>query len=545
MDVIKIEGLEWKYRGSDKKILDKISLKVEEGEFLAISGPSGAGKTTLLLSILGINPQRLPGEYSGRVEVLGKNTLESEVTDIARDVAMVFEDPEIQFVMSTVEDEIILGLEAQELQPEEIRERLYWSLDIVGLDKSFLHRQPHQLSGGEKQRVAIASAIAREPKILLLDEPTSDLDPIGKEEVVGAIKNLVENLDITVVMVEHESDLIARFADRLVLIDGGKVVMEGSPREVYSRVEEVKRHGVYPPEIVEVSYRLGLNGHIDSVEELARAVKKRGIDLDAVLRRQNANHMGGEVVAELKNIRHVYPDGTKALKGVSLRLYKGEMMAILGPNGSGKTTLARIIAGLLEPTSGEVYIDGKRIKDYTRLELARKVGYVFQNPEHQLFAQTVWEEVAFPLKLQGLPKEEIEERVERALKIFQLEEQRDEHPFFLSKGEKRRLAIASIYVLEPQILVVDEPTTGQDKRFSHQLMKQLSKLTEEGRTVVVITHSTDVAYQYTDRAIALYNGRIMLDSPTVHFFKQNDKLERLHLKQPVEEALRVMVRMDS
>lgn len=542
MDVIKIEDLEWKYRDSNRKILDKISLSVEEGEFLAISGPSGAGKTTLLLSILGIIPQRLPGEYSGRVEVLGKNTLENDVTDVARDVAMVFEDPEIQFVMSTVEDEIILGLEAQELQPEEIKERLYWALDIVGLDKSFLYRQPHQLSGGEKQRIAIASAIAREPKILLLDEPTSDLDPIGKEEVVGAIKSLIEKLDITVVMVEHESDLIARFADRLVVIDDGKVVMEGSPREVYSRVEEVKRHGVYPPEIVEVSYRLGLNGHIDSVEELARAVKKRGIDLDAVLRRQNTDHMGGEVVAELKNIRHVYPDGTEALKGVSLRLYRGEMTALLGPNGSGKTTLARIIAGLLEPTSGEVYIDGKRIKDYTRLELAKKVGYVFQNPEHQLFAQTVWEEVAFPLKLQGLPLEEIEERVERALKIFQLEEQRDEHPFFLSKGEKRRLAIASIYVLEPQILVVDEPTTGQDKRFSHQLMRQLSKLTEEGKTVVVITHSTDVAYQYTDRAIALYNGRVVLDSPTVYFFKQNDELERLHLKQPVEEALRVMVK---
>ena len=255
---VEVRALWWRYEGRAEYALRGVDLRVERGEIVGVMGPSGAGKTTLCLALNGIIPQRIPGEFRGEVRVFGRSTLERDVSEVARDVGLVLEDPEVQFVMSTVEDEVVLGLEALDLPREEMEERLRWALELVGLPPSYLGKRPLELSGGEKQRVAIASIVAMRPRLLVLDEPTSDLDPRGKEEVLRALWRVGEELGITIVVVEHETEFLAEFADRLVVLSGGRVVMEGAPEEVLSRVDEVRRHGVRPPQVAELGRGLGM-----------------------------------------------------------------------------------------------------------------------------------------------------------------------------------------------------------------------------------------------------------------------------------------------
>ena len=501
-----VENFWWRYEGRSDYALRGLSLEVERGEMLAVMGHSGAGKTTLALTLTGIVPQRVPGEFRGRVEVLGMNALKVDVTEIAKRAAIVFEDPEIQFVMSTVEDEIALTLEPLRLSREEMRERILWSLELVGLDRSFLGRSPLQLSGGEKQRVAIAAAVAREPELLILDEPTSDLDPIGKEEVVAAIRRLRDQLDITVVLIEHEPEYVAEFADRVVVLKEGRAVLEGTPGEVFSKADELKSCGVYPPDVSELSARLGLKPayRFEQALEQLRAVVKgfKSAKFDG-------GGQPGGILIECRNVHYTYPGGVNALKGASLEVRSGELIALVGPNGSGKTTLAKAMCGLLKPSAGEVRVLGKRVDEYDRFTLSSLVAYVYQNPDHQIFNKTVYEEVAFGLRLRGLPENEIGEGVARALELFGLKGLENEHPFFLSKGEKRRLALASVYVLDPKVLIVDEPTTGQDMRFNEALFAMLKRLTGEGRAVVAVTHSIPIAARYADRFAVMKEGRII------------------------------------
>jgi len=501
-----VENVWWRYEGRSDHALRGLSLEVEKGEVLAVMGHSGAGKTTLALALTGIIPQRVPGAFKGRVEVLGMSTLKADVTEIAKRAAIVFEDPEIQFVMSTVEDEIALALEPLRLGREEMRERTKWSLELVGLDRSFLGRSPLQLSGGEKQRVAIAAAVAREPELLILDEPTSDLDPTGKEEVVAAIRRLRDELDTTVVLIEHEPEYVAEFADRVAVLKEGRVALAGEPSEVFSKVDELKSCGVYPPEVSEIFADLGLEPvyRFDQAIKLLKASVKR-------LRSTSFEERNsfGLTLIECRDVHYMYPNGVRALEGVSLEIRSGELVALVGPNGGGKTTLAKVMSGLLKPSAGEVKVLGRRVEEYDRLTLSTLVGYVYQNPDHQIFNKTVYEEVAFGLKLRGLPEREVRERVSRAIELFELKELEGEHPFFLSKGEKRRLALASVYALDPKVLIVDEPTTGQDMRFNELLFTALKRLTSEGRAVVVVTHSIPLAARYADRFVVLKDGKVV------------------------------------
>ena len=506
-----VEDVWWRYEGRREPVLKGVSLEVEEGEFVAIMGPSGAGKTTLILTLNGTIPQRIPGEFRGKVEILGMETASHDVPELAKRVALVFEDPEIQFVMSTVEDELVLGLEPLGLSKEEIAERVQWALDLVGLSKDFLDRTPNQLSGGEKQRVAIATALARQPELLVLDEPTSDLDPKGKEEVVRAIRRLRDELRLTVVLVEHEAEYVAEFADRVVIIDGGRVMMEGEPEIIFRMVDQLKSRGVYPPEVVELAVKVGIDHDIRGVEDIASIISGMIVGVSDVDKSEFREEERGNVILECRDVHYTYPGGIRALRGVSLKVRGGELIALVGPNGSGKTTLAKVMAGLLKPSRGEILLQGRPLQSYRRLELSALVGYVCQNPDHQIFNQRVYDEIAFGLRLRRVPEEEVEEMVKNALRTFGLEGLEDEHPFFLSKGEKRRLALASIYVLDPRIMIVDEPTTGQDMGFSEKLMALLRKIVGEGRSVIVITHSIPLASRYADRMIVLKDGKVIAD----------------------------------
>ena len=531
MKVAEVRGLKWRYKGREERALNGVDLEIERGEILGIMGPSGAGKTTLCLALMGIIPQRVPGEIEGEVRVLGMDTREVDASHIARRVGIVFEDPESQFVMSSVEDEMVLGLEPLGLPREEMRERVLWALELVGLGKEFLSRHPLELSGGEKQRVAIAAMLAREPEILILDEPTSDLDPVGKEEVMEAIKDVYRELGLTMVLVEHEAEVLAEVADRIAIMDRGEVVLEGDPRTVFSRVEELVGMGVHPPQVTLLFHKLGAEAVPITLAEAVVALKKRVREIRARTREKRRERGSGFVV-ECVNVVYEYRRGPRALRGVNLCISRGEFAALVGPNGSGKTTLAKVMAGLLEATGGEVLVDGRPISSYDRLELSSKVGYVFQNPDHQLFCQSVREEIAFGLRLRKLPEDEIEERVQEVMERLGLSGLADEHPFFLSKGERRRLALASILVLEPALVIVDEPTTGQDRGFCYEILSLLDDLRKSGASVLVITHSIPQVVEFADRLIVMKDGTVIADGEPADVLSDKKVVEEAKLVRP-------------
>lgn len=543
MYAVEIENYSWKYEGSKFWALDGINLKIKKGEFVGIIGPSGAGKSTLCLSLNGLIPFRVRGTLKGRVKIFGEPTLKSNIYDLSRKVGMVFQDPETQFVTMSVKDEIVFGMENFGIPPDEMRKRLKWVLDTVRLEGT-LDKAPTELSGGQKQRVAIASVLVLYPEIFVLDEPTSDLDPIGKVEVFETIARIRDEFNTTMIVVEHEIEQISKYADRLILMDQGKILLDAPVDEFFESLDLITSSGESPPQVTEYFYKLRKKKYYEgklpltlenAVEIAKRTFPKKKINAPELIRDDQFNMEKDETpVLEAINLTHVYPDGTVAVKNVNLKVYRGDMLAIIGQNGSGKTTLVKHFNGLLTPTSGKVFIEGVDTQSDEVINLFSKVGYVFQNPDHQLFCRTVWEEVTFGPRNMGLPEDEIERRGNEVLKLIGLEKYKDEHPFFLGKGQRQRLAVASVLSMKPEILIVDEPMTGQDWRQAFALMELFKKVNEETKTtVIIITHNMRLVAEYTKRVVIMAQGRKLFDGSVREAFMREDILKQAFLKPPM------------
>jgi energy-coupling factor transport system ATP-binding protein len=531
LSIINIKNFYWKYLGSKDYALKNINLKIEKGEFIGIMGPTGAGKSTLCLAISGLIPWVLPGEIKGDITIDGMNTRKYSMKDITEKIGIVFQDPEIQFIMMSVEDEIAIGLERMNLSREEMIKRVDWALDIVGM-KEYKDVSPEELSGGQKQRVAIATMLAKQPEILVLDEPTSDLDPKGKMEVFSVISNLRKEFDTTIIMATHESEKILKFADKIIVLNEGNKIFEDSPEKIFSRIDELKNIGIRPPQIIEVCNKLGC-GTILTIEKAEEVLNKK-FNLKNKKYSQKIDFLKNnrKPVIEVQNVSYIYPNGFKALENVNLTIYEKDYIAIIGQNGSGKTTLAKHFNGILKPSNGRVLVYGMDTRKTSTSEIAKKVGYCFQNPDHQIFSNSVEEEIAFGLKQIGLSKKEIEKKVSEILKIVGLEEYRYEDPSFLGKGQRQRLAVASILALEPKILVVDEPTTGQDYAMIKDLMNLLTHLNNIGNTIIIITHDMQIAAEYTKRIIIMRNGKIVADDTPLRIFSNLELLSENDLEAP-------------
>ncbi len=532
MPLISIEKFYWKYLGTEDYALKNINLEIEKGEFIGIMGPTGAGKSTLCLAISGLIPWVLPGEIKGNIIIDGMNTREYSMKNIAEKVGIVFQDPEIQFIMMSVEDEIAIGLEKMELNRSEMIERVEWALKVVDMEE-YKDASPEELSGGQKQRVAIATMLAKKPEILVLDEPTSDLDPKGKKEVFSVISNLKKEFDTTIIMATHDSEEISKFADRIIVLNRGEKIFDNHPKEIFSKIEEIKNIGIRPPQITEVCYKLGC-GITLSLEEAKEILNKKfNLKNKKYSQKVDSRNVTNEKpIIEVQNVSYIYPNGFKALREVNLTIYEKDFIAIIGQNGSGKTTLAKHFNGILKPTNGKVLVYGMDTSKASITEIAKKVGYCFQNPDHQIFSNSVEEEIAFGLKQIGLNKSEIERKVSEILKIVGLEKYRKEDPSFLGKGQRQRLAVASILALEPKVLVIDEPTTGQDYAMIKDLMNLLTHLNNIGTTIIIITHDMRVAAEYTKRIIIMHNGRIVADDSPLRIFSNLKLLSENDLEPP-------------
>ncbi|MDD2902599.1 MAG: energy-coupling factor transporter ATPase [Syntrophales bacterium] len=522
---MKITGLYFKYKRAAAPVFNGLNLEIAPGERVAVLGPSEAGKSTLALCLGGLIPRMIKGEFHGQVEVAGSLTHLCRPRELADRVGLLFQDFEAQLFSTRVDQEVAFGPENLGLNRAELLRRVPQALDRVGL-KGLEARDPATLSGGQKQVLALAAVLALDPRVLILDEPTTDLDPVRVEELLAALGRLSQDRNLTLILLGADLRL-ARHCSRLILLDHGAVAADGPPGEVLRQVETLRGLGLRPPEFPALFHDLGQTGLPLTLEEAVTQARTLGWELAEAGREPAAAPPLPSPAPELLALQKItfgYRDAAPIFQDFSFSIHTGELIAILGPNGSGKTTLMKLLRGLLQPQAGKVWAAAVN----PRLQ----VGFVFQNPDYQLFAEQVWEEVAFGPRLLGLSEAEVTRRVEQALARVHLLERREEDPFSLTKGQRQRLAVAGVLALTPQVIILDEPTTGLDHQEQVDMLELIRELHGQGHTIVMVTHSMWAATNYAQRLVVLKDGKIFLDGPTREVLAQEDLLSACRLMSP-------------
>jgi len=526
------EHVGYRYKAGRGAALRDLCLTVQPGSFVALMGRTGAGKSTLCRCANGLVPQFIAGDFAGSVSALGVPVSQLPVREHAGLVGVVFQDFEAQLVSSDVSLEVAFAMENLGVPRDEMQTRVADTLARVGL-QGFEQRDPATLSGGEKQRLAIASVLAARPKLLVLDEPTTDLDPQGKQEVFAAARDLVRE-GLTVLMAEHEPDH-ALVADRVIALAEGRIAYDGPSRELLTDPTRCLELGIRPPEVPACLAAIGAGERPATINEAVELGRRLGLRLNqeafAEVRRAEGERAAsyGDLLIDVRDLVYEYTPGVEAVAGVSLTIREGEFVALLGQNGSGKTTLAKHLNGLLKPTSGTVSGIGGPPKRAVRTgepPATLAVGYVFQDPDHQIFCATVREEVAFGPRTLGLDLR----RVEEALEATGLTGLADADPFTLTKGERQAVAVASALACDPRVLVLDEPTTGLDGPQQERMMGLLRELNARGHTILIITHSMWAAASYAHRVVVMDSGKVIGDAPTREVFANAEVLAQAALR---------------
>ncbi len=554
--IIDIENLSYTYPSATKALND-VSIKVDPGEYLAIVGANGAGKTTLCMFLNGVIPNVVGGRVSGSVHVCGMDTFEHHVYDIAQNVGLVLQDPKSQLFSADVRSEVAFAAENRGVPRAEMITRMEEVLKIVRLEE-LAARLSDELSGGQKQRLAIAANLIVRPKILVADEPTSQLDPVGKNEVFATLSSLNKDFGMTVVIASHDVDEIERYADRVIVLDHGSIILEGPPDKVFREVDTLDPLFVHVPDLA----RLGKLLNIDGDQPLSLNVPKAAAQIKTWLGAEKAGSgkafeeptastsettngiSKSDLAVEVKNLTYVYPGTTApAISNMTFSIPKGQFVGIIGQNGGGKTTIMKCLVGLLKPTQGEIFLDNKPIIGQKVGDIATQIGLILQNPDTQLFCMSVEEEIRFGLENLKLEPEEIERRTEEALKITGLGNFRTLYPFKLSLGDRRKVAVASIVAMRPQVLIFDEPLTGQDYKGRYELVNLAAELHKAGHTVIMISHDMELVAKYTQRTLVVGKGQLLLDAPTREVFDHVSLLRGTYIDPPeiiqLAQALRV------
>ena len=546
MKAIEYKDFSFRYLHQKGKALEDITLDIEGGSVIGILGPAGAGKSTLVKALNGLVPSVDIGYQDGDVIVEGLNTRDYEVNHMARHVCLVLQNPEIQIFLTRVRDDIAFGPANLGIPRKEVFERVDKALEDTEL-VSMADRNPNDLSGGEQQALAIAGVLAMEPTVMAFDEPISMLDPIGKEHVMYLIRQVTEIRKTTSVTTESGADIeaLAEGVDEIILLDDGKLIMRGTPREILVS-DAVFEAGVGRPQVTELILELINRDHqfdqvpitLAEAHEIIRQ-KLSTLGITSIERPPsyalNDNPQFGETVLRVENIHHWYNEEVHALKGISFDIQQGQIIGIIGQNGSGKTTLARHLVGLLKPTNEDAILEvkGQNILDMKIDQIIKMVNYVFQNPDDQLFAETIWDEVEFAPKMMELDEEETKQLTEEALEVFNLTPYRKRYVLGLDEDLKTYLAITSILPLKPDIIFIDEPTTGLDTRGEAMMMESLNRLRDEqGKTIIIITHNMKTIGNHCDRVLVMSQGELILDGKTRDIFVQDEELLKADIRPP-------------
>lgn len=552
--VINVRDLSFVYPGADKKAIDNQSFDINMGEFVLLCGSSGSGKTTLAKCLNGIIPHLSVGDMYGEVYVNGKNTAEVQIHELSSEIGMVFQNPEDQIFSIRVSDEVALGVECQGYSHDEIVERVNYSMKKLRIT-DIARRLTFSLSGGQRQKVSIASNLAILPSIIVLDDPTTDLDPVSKQEVMDILQELKDEIQLdipgssekakmTFLVIEHELTDLMEFTDRVMVMHEGKIVLDGAPGPIfYENYDYLDKIGVRIPDqirfakyLMDQGLRYAKNPYPVKQEEVLEFARTALMEKKVVfppLKYLDYTIRETEKVAQVQNISFRYPTGDKdVLKNISFDIYKGEFFAIVGHNGSGKSTLMKNLLGILHPTQGDVIVNQHNTKNTDISKMILDIGYVFQNPDNQLFCNTVREEIEFGLQNNKLSADEIARLTDRALDLVGLTDRQKEHPFSLSRGQRQRLAVATMLVANPRIIMLDEPTTGLDEHDLNGILQLMQELIEfHDGTLIMVTHDMEVVSKYATRVIVVDAGEVVLNSDPVTIFRDNvDQLESLKLK---------------
>ncbi len=506
---IEFKNVSFSYAGSQTPALDGINLTIQPGEIVLITGPAGSGKTTLCACINGLIPHYHDGQLSGEVTVGPFNTRKARVGGLASLVGMVFQDPESQLVTNNVLDEIAFGPENLGISRDEINLRIQAALEATRL-VGYEQREPHNLSGGEQQACVIAATYAMHPEIYVMDEPLANLDPAGRASILNLVVQVARQRGKTLVIVEHALEETLPLVERIIIMDKGKIVREGPTQEVLAQGDIPK---VFKrPDVMRLADHYQLADMPLTPLQFHQSLRQRhALNSLAAKPYQNGHQHEGETVIEFKDVSFSYNGDKEALHDVNLSIKAGELVAILGRNGSGKTTLVRHVIGLQQPSQGKVFVTGRDVAATPTHILARDVGFCFQNPNHQIVSFTVKDEMMFGLKTHNVDPAEYDSRIREALEIVDLSDKIDWEVFDLGKGQKQRLALASVLTLKPKILVIDEPTTGQDPEMIEEIFAIIKRLNDMGTTILLITHRIDYAALFAKRAVVLQHGRISYD----------------------------------
>lgn len=536
MAFIEVKGLKYKYPHTSKLVLDGIDFEADKGQFIGIIGENQAGKSTLCQAFAGLVPTMFRGAYGGKVIIGGVEASKVPIAVLCQKVGLVFQNPfnQLSGAKDTVFEEIAFGLQNLGIPREEIGKRVDKALKLLDIIK-YKDRNPFDLSGGQIQRVAIASILAMEPEVLVLDEPTSQLDPQGSEDVFLVVEKLAKT-GITIIMVEQKMEKLAAYCDKILLLHRGSQVAYDVPERIFSR-EDLRELGVEPPVYTQVSKALSV-------------YRKEGDDLlYPVTLKQIQNHKDRfppalsktagdrnldkqvEDIFTIKDLGFHYIPGAPVISNLTLSL-DTRPTAVIGQNGAGKTTLVKLLKGLLKPKAGTVLLEGEDISGRTVAQLAKKVGYVFQNPDDQIFKNQVLEEVMVgPLNI-GMTRKEGEQRAREALEMVGLLHAEKENPYDLDLSERKMVAIASVVAMDPRVLILDEPTIAQDARGREVLGQLIRTMTERGKFVLAILHDMDFVARYFERVIVMAGGTVISDGPGEKIFYEKDTLTKARLEPP-------------
>ena len=539
--MIELKDFSFQYKAQSEPTLKNLNLTIYKGEKVLIVGPSGSGKSTIGQCLNGIIPNIYKGTSSGQFLIQGKEAFDLSIYEKSHLVSTVLQDTDGQFIGLSVAEDLAFALENDMVDLGTMKERVQSWAERLDLMKLLDHR-PQDLSGGQKQRVSLAGVLIDESPILLFDEPLANLDPKSGQDIIDLIDQIHEEQGTTTIIIEHRlEDVLYRPVDRVILINQGQVLFNGRPDELL-RTTLLAENGIREPLYLTTLRQLGQDidqlEHLDRLEDIELTGVNRSIPEATVTKTGEA-----EELLKLEQISFAYQKDHPILKDISLTIPKGQRLAIVGKNGAGKSTLAKAICGFIT-TEGQYTSRGEDIKQESVKERAERVGYVLQNPNQMISTNMIFDEVALGLRLRGISEEDIKERVYQALKTCGLYEFRKWPISALSYGQKKRVTIASILVLGPEILVLDEPTAGQDQRNYTEIMEFLDSLQEKGHTIVMITHDMQLMLDYSDRALVVSDGQILADLSPAELFTHPDILQEANLKETSIFALANRLGMD-
>lgn len=533
--IISFRNFSFQYRAQKRPTLTDINLEIYPGERVLIAGPSGSGKSTLAGCINGLNPFSNPGACTGTLTVDGVDAPHSSLFELSAHVGTVLQDPDGQFIGLTVGEDIAFALENSCTPQDEMHAITRHAAELVGIE-NHLGYAPHELSGGQKQRVSLAGVMVDQVKILLFDEPLANLDPATGKQAIELIDEIQKKTDTTVLIIEHRlEDVLWRNVDRIVLVNGGTILADLRPDELLSG-SLLAENGIREPLYVTALRYAGVNitpdkhpAHVDSlVLDDADTQKLRDW---FTARPRPAAPPEREPLLEVKGLSFGYQKGQQTLRDVSFSIGKGEMVSIVGRNGAGKSTLSKLICGFETPDAGEIFLNGKPLAEENIRRRAQHIGYVMQNPNQMISKTMIYDEVALGLQRSGLTEEQIREKVEATLRVCGLYPFRNWPISALSFGQKKRVTIASVLVLDPELILLDEPTAGQDFRHYTDIMEFLRGLNARGVTVVMITHDMHLMLEYTRRALVFCDGRLIADRTAAAVLCDPALVEQAALKE--------------